>query len=70
MGPSPLIMKDIPLDEKGSYNLRSGITVTKRNIKTKEFGFETTITIESIPWGKLPIAYNYGTKLPLKIQLA
>ena len=38
MGLSPPIMNDIlTLDENASYNLRSGVTVTRRNIRTNKF---------------------------------
>ena len=51
MGLSPPIMNDIlTLDENASYNLRSGVTVTRRN----KFGFETITTIEAVLWRNLP----------------
>ena len=54
MGLSPPIMNDIlTLDENASYNLRSGVTVTKRNIRTNEFGFETISTIGAVLWRNL-----------------
>ena len=43
---SPRIMNDIlTSDENASYNLMSGVTVTRRNIRTNKFGFETISTI-------------------------
>ena len=52
---SPPIMNDIlTLDENASYNLRSGITVTRRNIRTNKFGFETITTIGAVLWRNLP----------------
>ena len=40
---SPPIMNDIlTLDQNASYNLRSGVTVT-RNTRTNKFGFISTI---------------------------
>ena len=52
---SPPIMNDIlTLDENASYNLRSGITVTRRNIRTNKFGFETITTIGAVLWQNLP----------------
>ena len=46
MGLSPPIMNDIlTLDENASNNLRSGVTVTRRKIRTNKFGFETISTI-------------------------
>ena len=55
MGLSPPIMNDIlALDETASYNLRSGVTVTRRNIRTNKFGFETITTIGAVLWRNLP----------------
>ena len=55
MGLSPPIMNDIlTLDENASYNLRSGVTVTRRNIRTNKFGFETITTIGAVLWRNLP----------------
>ena len=55
MGLSPPIMSDIlTLDENASYNLRSGVTVTRRNIRTNKFGFETITTIGAVLWRNLP----------------
>ena len=55
MGLSPPIMNDIlTLDETASYNLRSGVTVTRRNIRTNKFGFETITTIGAVLWRNLP----------------
>ena len=43
---SPPTINDIlTFDQNASYNLRSGVTVTKRNIRTNKFGFETISTI-------------------------
>ena len=55
MGLSPPIMNDIlTLDENSSYNLRSGVTVTRKNINTNKFGFETISTIGAVLWRNLP----------------
>ena len=55
MGLSPPIMNDIlTLDENTSYNLRSGVTVTRRNVRTNKFGFETISTIGAVLWRNLP----------------
>ena len=55
MGLSPPIMNDIlTSDENASYNLRSGVTVTRRNIRTNKFGFETITTIGAVLWQNLP----------------
>ena len=46
---SPPIMNDVlTLDQNVSYNLRSGVTVTRRNIRTNKFGFETIRTTSSV----------------------
>ena len=55
MGLSPPIMNDILiLDENASYNLRSGVTVTRRNIRTNKFDFKTIRTIGAVLWRNLP----------------
>ena len=36
------------------FNLRSGVTVTRRNIRTNKCGFETISTIRAVLWGNLP----------------
>ena len=54
MGLSPPIMNILTLDRDASYNLMSGITVTRRNIRTNKFGFETISTIGAILWRNLP----------------
>ena len=49
MGLSPPIMSDIfSLSENSSYNLRCGVTVNRRNIRTSKFGFETISTIRAM----------------------
>ena len=48
-------MNDIlTLDSNASYNLRSGVTVTRRNIRTNKFGFETISIIGAVLWQNLP----------------
>ena len=48
-------MNDIlTLDEYASYNLRSGVNVTRRNIRTNKFDFETITTIGAVLWQNLP----------------
>ena len=55
MGLSLPIMNDIlTLDENASCNLRSGVTVTRRNIRTNKFGFETISTIGAVLWRNVP----------------
>ena len=52
---SPPIMNDIlTLDQNAFYNLRSGVTVTIRNISTNKFDFETITTIGAVLWRNLP----------------
>ena len=46
---SPPIMNDVlTFDQNVSYNLRSGVTVTRRNIRTNKLGFETIRTTEAV----------------------
>ena len=40
--------------ENASYNLRSGVTVTRRNIRTNKFGFETISTVGAVLRRNLP----------------
>ena len=55
MGLSPPIMSTIfRLNENSSYNLRCGVTMNKRKIRTRKFGFETVSTIGAIFWNDLP----------------
>ena len=37
-----------------NFNLRSGVTVTRRNIRTNKFGFEAISAIGAVLWGNLP----------------
>ena len=53
MGFSPPIMSDI-FSENSSYNLKSSVTVNRRNIRTSKFGFDTVSTIGAILWNDLP----------------
>ena len=42
MGLSPPVMFDIfSLSENSSYNLRSSVAMSRRNIRSSKFGFET-----------------------------
>ena len=41
------------MDQNASCKLRSGVAVTKRNIRTNIFSFETTKKIASMIWRKL-----------------
>ena len=53
-GLSPPIMNNIfRLSENSSCNLRCGVTVNRRNIRTSQFGFETVSTIGTILWNDL-----------------
>ena len=64
MGLSPPIMNDIlALDQNPSYNLRYGVTVTRKNIRTNKFGFETISTIGAVLWQNLPNNIKYSDSL-------
>ena len=71
MGLSPPVMNDILiLYQNTCYNLRSGVTVTRRNIRTNKFGFETISIIGTVQWGNLPNDIkNSGNLNILKIRL-
>ena len=70
---SPPIMSDIfSLSENSSYNLRSGVTMNRQNIKTSKFGFETVSTIGGILWDDLPAELKHAERLKIckqKIKL-
>ena len=52
---SPPIMNDIlTLDQNASYNLKSGVAVTSRNIIRNKYDFESISTIGAVLWGNLP----------------
>ena len=51
MGLSPTII--FRLSENSSYNLRCGVTVNRRNVRTGNFGLETVSTIGAILWNYL-----------------
>ena len=64
MGLSPPIMSDIfSLSENSSYNLRCGVTVNGRNIRTSKFGFETVGSIGAILWNGLPVELKNAESL-------
>ena len=52
MAPSLPIEGD-SLSENTSYNLRCGVTVSRRNIRTSTFGFENVSTIGAVLWNDL-----------------
>ena len=63
---SPPIMSDIfSLSENSSYNLRSGVTVNRRKIRTSKFGFETVSTIGAILWNDLPAELKNAESLKI-----
>ena len=48
-------MNDIlTLDQNAFYNLKSSVTVTRRNIRTNKLSFETISTIGVVLWRNLP----------------
>ena len=50
----PIINCILTLDQNASYNLRSGVAVTRKNIRTNKSCFETFSTIRAVLWGNLP----------------
>ena len=55
MGLSVPIMSDIfSLSENGSYSPRCGVTLSRRNIRTSKFGYETVRTVEAIVSNGVP----------------
>ena len=50
----PVMNNTLTLNQNASYNLKSGVTVTRRNTRTIKLGFETISTIEAALWWNLP----------------
>ena len=71
MGLSPPIISNIfRLSENSSYNLKCGVTVNRRNVRTSKFGFEIVITIGAILWNDLPTELKNGESLKtFKLQI-
>ena len=66
MGLSPPIMSDIfSLSENSSYNLRSGVTVNRQNVRKSKFCFETVSTIGAILWNDLPAELKNAESLKI-----
>ena len=51
---SPIMSDIFSLSEKSSYNLRSDVTVNRRNIRTSKCSFQTVNTIGATLWNNLP----------------
>ena len=69
---SPIMSDIFSLNEKSSYNLRSGVTVNRRNIRTSKCSFQTVRTIRAILWNNLPAELKNSESLKLfkqKIKL-
>ena len=49
----PILGVIFRLSENSFYNLWSGVTVNRRNIRTSKFGFETVSTVKIILWDDL-----------------
>ena len=66
MGLSSPIMSDIfSLSENSRYNLRCGVTVNRRHIRTSKFGFEIVNTIRAIFWNGLPVELKNAESLEI-----
>ena len=52
--PPPIINEILTLDQNACYNLRSGVTVTRWDIRTNKFVFDTISTIGAVLLGNLP----------------
>ena len=51
---SPIMSNIFRLSKNSSCNLRCGVTVNRRSIRTSKFGFETVSTSGAIVWNDLP----------------
>ena len=60
------------ISKNSSYNLKSGVTVNRQNIRTSNFGFETVSTIGAILWNDLLAELKHEDSLKMfkqKIKL-
>ena len=62
---SPIMSDIFSLNEKSSYNLRSGVTMNRRNIRTSKCSFQTVSTIRAILWNNLPAELKNSESLKL-----
>ena len=66
MGLSACIMSDIfslSENKNSSYNLKSGVSVNKQNLRTSKFGFETVSTIGAIFWNDVAAKFKITESL-------
>ena len=69
MGIFPPIMSDIfSLSENSSYNLKSGVTMNRRNIRWSKFGFETVSAIGATLWNDLPAGLKNAENLKIFLK--
>ena len=62
---SPIVSDIFSLGENSFYNLRLGVTVNRRNIRTRKSGFETVSTIGAILWNALPAELENAERLKI-----
>ena len=62
---SPIVSDIFSLGENSFYNLRLGVTVNRRNIRTRKSGFETVCTIGAILWNALPAELKNAERLKI-----
>ena len=62
---SPIMSDIFSLYENSSCNLSSGVTVNRRNLRTRKFGFETVSTIGAILWNDLPAELKNAERLKI-----
>ena len=62
---SPIVSDIFSLGENSFYNLRLGVTVNRRNIRTRKSGFETVSTIGAILWNTLPAELKNAERLKI-----
>ena len=55
---TPITNVVLVFDQNDSCSLRSGVTVTKMNIKTGKFDFETISAIETVLWENVTKRYQ------------
>ena len=68
----PILSDKFSLSKNSSYNLRSGVTVNRRNRRLSKLGFETVIIIGAILGNDLPTELKNAESLKVfkyKIKL-
>ena len=64
MGLSPPVMSDIfSLNQNSSYNITSGVSMSKRNVRTSKLVLRLLIQFGAILWNDLPAELKHMESL-------